>query len=312
MRCFAALLLLAPLAAAGDKLDSPIIEYHSINRAVRDFERQVEDQEKARAAMGAADRDGLATEQVAAPEIAPDVESDVEPEYAESAAFNLEVDVGVWYAKLSGPVRVDGDAILDAGVGSQAYASPTARVTMTWHDFVVIIDASFSEFSSEQQVTGEIPLQDGGTFPVDTTVRTRFQFSLPQILLGHHFRAGSRTEFRVLGGVALYNISGRIWNDDHGGIKFDQLVPLPLIGFEVRGHFGNTRFVWEIFLVGFGLNVSVLGGQTTDFRASLGYRLSRNAFLRFGYRHTDITVQLNEIDIGVVLDGPEFELEVRF
>ena len=64
--------------------------------------------------------------------------------------------------------------------------------------------------------------------------------------------------------------------------------------------------------MGFGLEVSALGGQTTDFRASLGYRLSRRAFLKFGYRYTDIVVEVGSIDIGVTLEGPMFELEVRF
>ncbi|MEE8105006.1 MAG: hypothetical protein V3T86_05680 [Planctomycetota bacterium] len=310
MRVPAAVFLLTSLAAAADKLDSPIVKYHSIDRAVREYEREVERQQEARVAFGAAERGeapGTAT-------VEAEPEAPVE-DTTQSESFAVEIDVGVWYPKLAGPVRVDGDKVFDAGeflTGTKYVAVPTVRATMNWHDFVVIVDAAFAEFSGTVVLDGDVPLPDNTILPVDTAARTRLQFTLSQILLGHHFHAAGRVDFRVLGGVALYNIEGRIWTDAHTGIRFDQLIPLPLIGFEVRGHFGNTRFVWEIFLVGFGLDVTVLGGRTTDFRASLGYRLSRRAFLRLGYRYMDIVVEVSSIDLAVTIEGPMLELEVRF
>jgi len=310
VRFLAAILLLTPLAAAADKLDSPIVKYHSIDRAVREYEREVARQQEVREAFDAADRDG------AAGVVIEETPAESQPEYiTETDEFALEFDVGIWYPRMKGPVRADGEPVLDLGdalTGDTHVAAPTVRATMIYKDFVLIVDAAFAEFSGQRRLAGEIPLPDGTVLPIDGTVRTRFQFALPQILLGHQFRGAKRVQFRVLGGVALYNISGRIWTDEHTGIAFDQLIPLPLIGFEVRGHFGSSRFVWEIFLVGFGLDVTVLGGQVMDFRASLGYRLSRRAFLRIGYRYTDITVDVTAITIAVILEGPSFELEVRF
>jgi len=240
-----------------------------------------------------------------------------EPERRRKSAEDewvLKLDIGVWAARLRGPLRKDGkdvgDWVDNLGVDSFA-AVPTVRFEATRDEWTILFSAYFAEWDGSTTILEDIDL-GLGIIPAGTPLDSRLRISKLQFLVGPEIVGTKRTKLRLYLGLIVYDVDLRL--DPRGNnetVTLDSTVPAPMFGIGAYGRI-SKRWSWEVELFGFGLSVDTFGVSIIDASLGVGYNVSNAIALRLGYRSSVLSVLVDNYEVDVSLDGGFFDLRWSF
>jgi hypothetical protein len=170
---------------------------------------------------------------------------------------------------------------------------PTAygrwRINQRWR-----IDAEYFQLnrSSERVIDREINWGDQ-TFPVNTSVSSKFDFSDLRVSAGYSFFRTPDKELGVGLGLhmAWYDVS--LNSPSGGGEGQDVLAPLPVLS--VYGNFALTdRWAVGTRLDRFSLSYDKFTGSLTNLALDLQYQPFRHVGFAFGYRGLFIKAEVED------------------
>jgi hypothetical protein len=228
--------------------------------------------------------------------------------------WDLEISFQVWYARLRGPFRIEGQEIFDVasvfGVDGRDWV-PAARFDWRYERFRALVDFLGFSINGITEVNEQIEIDDV-ILEIDDEIRTDLDITDWRALFGwtvfkDKVRKVPHYDVDLLLGLHLMRLKGTVDIVDRTDnlVRFDQWLPLPVLGIAGRYRLGN--FALEAELTGIAIDLDVFGGATWDARASLAWYPSRHFVARIGYRELRLGAFVQSVEIDFQMGGAFLE-----
>ena len=228
--------------------------------------------------------------------------------------WDLEISFQPWYARLNGPFRIEGETVFDVadvfGVNGRDWV-PAARLDWRYERFRAVVDFLGYSINGITDVQEQIEIDDV-VLEIDDQIRTDLDVTNWRVLFGwtifkDKVRKVPHYDVDLLLGLNLMRFKGTVNIVDRTDnlVRFDQWIPLPVIGIAGRYRFGNFAIEGEI--TGLWIDLDIYGGATADARVSAAWYPWQNFVLRVGYRSLELGAFIASVEIDFAMVGPFFE-----
>ncbi len=218
--------------------------------------------------------------------------------------WDLEISLQAWYARLQGPFKIEGQQVFDVadvfGVDGRDWV-PAARFDWRYERFRFVFDFLGFSINGITEVDEQIEIGDV-ILEIDDTLRTDLDVTDFRILLGwtifkDKVRKVPHYDVDLLLGLNLFRFKGTVDIVDRTDnlVRFDQWIPLPVIGIAGRYRFG--RFAIEGELSGLQINLDVFGGASWDTRVSIAWYPVKYLTVKAGYRSLSMEAFITSVEI---------------
>jgi len=244
-----------------------------------------------------------------------DAQRDRHAMFWSEAPDRFMVQGGVWWAKLTGPITVDGDQVLDVsdslGLDSVQLV-PFVRLGLRLWRFEIIVEGWW--FGTDGRAIVDEEFEIGGEiFPVNAVIDSRLTLSSYRLALGYEFWRSDHITATVLVGVSFMYSTGRVETvfllDRQATWK--EWLPIPAIGLSLSGEIiGNWIYEAEGNWIGFSTNDYSV--YYLDVRAAIGYQFNDWILARAGYRLLTVDGEVDEVQVDLQLAGFFIEAAITF
>jgi opacity protein-like surface antigen len=232
--------------------------------------------------------------------------------YQAEARWSVDARAGGWAPYFKAPIFVKGQKVVDLVEDiewDEGEFAPLARVTLGYDIFELQFDYSKTKIGGTFVVQETFEFQ-GQIFEVDEKLLTDIGFEQFRIVPGFRVWRSEPVTVTLLAALGISRLHGDFEAEDRTKADFDQLLPIPLLGVNLKGRYG--RFVWDAEILGLAIDLDVFGGAVLDVRGGIGFAFTRHISLRAGYRYVQIDGFYGELKAEIRSRGPFLSLVAEF
>jgi len=212
--------------------------------------------------------------------------------------------IGVWRAELKGSLKsgVGGDLInlsqdLDISETDSGFIT-SGRIGL---GAVALRYTFFStEFSGSNVLTRTLSF-GGQDFSISQQVDTKIKIQNAGLNLAVPLFKPKPFVFYLEAGVQYYSLEGSLTAAGQPTVTEKGELPIPVIGFGLRGEFG--RFFVEAEVMGLDIDIGSASGRLIDASVSVGVRFLRILVARAGWRMVDLSASVDDFEVDLELNG---------
>jgi hypothetical protein len=222
---------------------------------------------------------------------------------------------GVWWVRLKGPVRLGDSENFDVSgtLGLRAVKSvPFVRAATRIGRLQISLAGFWYDNRGKQTVEEEFEI-DGVVFEVGDVIDSFIKIHAYTLDFAINLIRRDWLNLDLsLGATAIYT-EGRITavNADKEA-RWDQWLPLPLIGARASGYLWRYPWFYEATVGWVGFSRKALGAAAVDARFAVGYEINDWVNVRVGYRFLGIRADVDEVGVQIDLSGFYLEVGIYF
>jgi hypothetical protein len=223
----------------------------------------------------------------------------------------LHLRVGFWYPALSGDMAADGERLdfrSDLGL-SENEGAVVPEILFSLGSLGFRLDAFSLQYEGENEITRSFTF-GGVTFQISEDVASRVRINHLRLLGTLALVRTDFLELRLQGGVAIFDLDGRVTGSISGTSTASGTIPIPVVGVLVQAKV--SRLLFEVDVTGLTVDFGDVEGTTLDARVAVGLTFLKVAAVRVGYRIVVVDGSAGDLALDGTLDGFFVGLSVSF
>ncbi|MHC4954484.1 MAG: porin family protein [Planctomycetota bacterium] len=226
----------------------------------------------------------------------------------------LIIMAGVWWGKLSGPIKFDGGTVLDVSDAfglKERVAVPFARAGLRWKFVELIVEGWWYDNDGRTIVEESFEI-DGVVFEIGDTVDSNVKFSAYRAALGFTVLRRDFVTITILAGLTLIDTSGTVTAlNAQKTAKWNETLPIPALGLSLKGEIKHP-WIYEFEFNWIGYDDDAFDVRAVDIRGAIGYMFNDWIAVRGGYRYMELRGRIEAIGMQVELEGFYIEGLITF
>jgi len=224
------------------------------------------------------------------------------------------LSVGGWWARLHGPISFGSDTIADVsetfGLDARTFV-PVAQAAWRIGSLELTFEGTWYENEGLALLSESFEI-DGVEFEVGDTVDSKIKFHTYSITFAWAFLRREAITLSFQLGLGVMYTAGRVTAiNSNATARWDQWLPLPLIGVAARGYIFYP-WIYDFEVGWIGIDLGTFGARALDIKAAVGYEVNDWVNFKIGYRYLGINTFVNEVSADIDLSGFYVELAVLF